>query len=85
MVNLLESMHKCCLPSGLPSESASAYEKSLVHRIFGGRLRSQVHIVHSYIGTSDFLGIPISVVIIALLHIYVPGEMHKVLALFQHI
>ncbi|PIN18508.1 Ubiquitin carboxyl-terminal hydrolase [Handroanthus impetiginosus] len=42
MVNLLESMHKCCLPSGVPSESPSAYEKSLVHRIFGGRLRSQV-------------------------------------------
>lgn len=43
MVNLLESMHKCCLPSGVPSESPSAYEKSLVHKIFGGRLRSQVH------------------------------------------
>ncbi|KAM0861502.1 hypothetical protein ACQ4PT_045848 [Festuca glaucescens] len=42
MVNLLESMHKCCLPSGIPSQSPSAYEKSLVHRIFGGRLRSQV-------------------------------------------
>nr|CAB3448201.1 unnamed protein product [Digitaria exilis] len=42
MVSLLESMHKCCLPSGIPSESPSAYEKSLVHRIFGGRLRSQV-------------------------------------------
>ncbi|KAM0893830.1 hypothetical protein ACQ4PT_024865 [Festuca glaucescens] len=42
MVNLLESVHKCCLPSGVPSESASAYEKSLVHKIFGGRLRSQV-------------------------------------------
>uniref|UniRef100_A0ACD5ZPV7 Uncharacterized protein n=1 Tax=Avena sativa TaxID=4498 RepID=A0ACD5ZPV7_AVESA len=42
MVNLLESMHKCCLPSGVSSESASAYEKSLVHKIFGGRLRSQV-------------------------------------------
>ncbi|XP_022750244.1 ubiquitin carboxyl-terminal hydrolase 23-like isoform X2 [Durio zibethinus] len=42
MVNLLESMHKCCLPSGIPSESPSAYEKSLVHKIFGGRLRSQV-------------------------------------------
>lgn len=42
MVNLLESMHKCCLPSGVPSESSSAYEKSLVHKIFGGRLRSQV-------------------------------------------
>jgi ubiquitin carboxyl-terminal hydrolase 36/42 len=43
MVNLLESMHKCCLPSGIPSQSPSAYEKSLVHRIFGGRLRSQVY------------------------------------------
>ncbi|CAM0943481.1 unnamed protein product [Alopecurus aequalis] len=42
MVNLLESMHKCSLPSGIPSQSSSAYEKSLVHRIFGGRLRSQV-------------------------------------------
>ncbi|KAL6539324.1 hypothetical protein OROHE_011095 [Orobanche hederae] len=42
MVNLLESMHKCCLPSGVPSESPSAYEKSLVHKIFGGHLRSQV-------------------------------------------
>lgn len=42
MVNLLESMHKCCLPTGVPSESPSAYEKSLVHKIFGGRLRSQV-------------------------------------------
>ncbi|OEL32957.1 Ubiquitin carboxyl-terminal hydrolase 23 [Dichanthelium oligosanthes] len=42
MVSLLESMHKSCLPSGIPSESPSAYEKSLVHRIFGGRLRSQV-------------------------------------------
>ncbi|KAF8033764.1 hypothetical protein BT93_C0123 [Corymbia citriodora subsp. variegata] len=42
MVNLLESMHKCCLPSGVPTESPSAYDKSLVHKIFGGRLRSQV-------------------------------------------
>ncbi|KAI8019832.1 Ubiquitin carboxyl-terminal hydrolase 23 [Camellia lanceoleosa] len=42
MVNLLESMHKCCLPAGTPSESPSAYEKSLVHKIFGGRLRNQV-------------------------------------------
>ncbi|KAL5842060.1 hypothetical protein ACOSQ3_012663 [Xanthoceras sorbifolium] len=42
MVNLLESMHKCCLPSGVPSESPGAYDKSLVHKIFGGRLRSQV-------------------------------------------
>lgn len=42
MVNLLESMHRCCLPSGVPTESPGAYEKSLVHKIFGGRLRSQV-------------------------------------------
>ncbi|KAM0020573.1 putative ubiquitinyl hydrolase 1 [Helianthus debilis subsp. tardiflorus] len=42
MVNLLESMHKCCLPNGVPSESQSAYDRSLVHKIFGGRLRSQV-------------------------------------------
>ncbi|KAI3803082.1 hypothetical protein L1987_31230 [Smallanthus sonchifolius] len=42
MVNLLESMHKCCLPNGEPSESQSAYDKSLVHKIFGCRLRSQV-------------------------------------------
>lgn len=42
MVNLLESMHKCCLPSGVPSESQSAYDRSSVHKIFGGRLRSQV-------------------------------------------
>ena len=43
MVNLLESMHKCCLPSGVPSESPAAYETSLVHKIFGGSLRSQVN------------------------------------------
>lgn len=42
MVNLLESLHKCCLPTGIPSESQSAYDRSLVHKIFGGRLRSQV-------------------------------------------
>ncbi|CAN0912164.1 Ubiquitin carboxyl-terminal hydrolase 23 [Linum grandiflorum] len=42
MVNLLESMHKCCLPSGVHSESPAAYERSLVHKIFGGHLRSQV-------------------------------------------
>ncbi|XP_059667596.1 ubiquitin carboxyl-terminal hydrolase 23-like [Cornus florida] len=42
MVNLLESMHKCSLPSGVPSESPGAYKKSLVHKIFGGRLCSQV-------------------------------------------
>ncbi|XP_010536980.1 PREDICTED: ubiquitin carboxyl-terminal hydrolase 23 [Tarenaya hassleriana] len=42
MINLLECMHKCCLPSGVPSESLDAYKSSLVHKIFGGRLRSQV-------------------------------------------
>ncbi|ERN18690.1 ubiquitin carboxyl-terminal hydrolase 23 isoform X2 [Amborella trichopoda] len=42
MVNLMECMHKCCLPSGVLSESPGAYEKSLVHKIFGGRLQSQV-------------------------------------------
>ncbi|CAN1165262.1 Ubiquitin carboxyl-terminal hydrolase 23 [Linum perenne] len=42
MVNLLESMHKCCLPSGVHSESPAAYERSLVHKIFGGHLRSRV-------------------------------------------
>ncbi|KAK1256538.1 Ubiquitin carboxyl-terminal hydrolase 23 [Acorus gramineus] len=34
MINLLESMHKCCLHSGVPSESQSAYEMSLIHKIF---------------------------------------------------
>lgn len=42
MVNLMEAMHKCCLPAGITSESPVAYEKSFVHKIFGGRLISQV-------------------------------------------
>eukprot|EP01018_Ginkgo_biloba_P015394 Gb_30872 [translate_table: standard] len=42
MMNLMEAMHKCCLPTGIASESPVAYEKSLVHKIFGGRLISQV-------------------------------------------
>ncbi|CAO2839632.1 unnamed protein product [Amaranthus hypochondriacus] len=42
MIHLLESMHKCCLPSGVPAESPGAYDRSLVHKIFGGSLRSQV-------------------------------------------
>ncbi|THU57528.1 hypothetical protein C4D60_Mb03t04470 [Musa balbisiana] len=54
MVNLLESMHKCCLPSGVPSESPSAYEKSLVHKIFGGRLRSQVKCMQCSYSSSKF-------------------------------
>ncbi|KAK8656629.1 hypothetical protein V6N13_098574 [Hibiscus sabdariffa] len=54
MVNLLESMHKCCLPSGVSSESPSAYEKSLVHKIFGGRLRSQVKCLQCSYGSNTF-------------------------------
>ncbi|KAJ0266835.1 hypothetical protein HA466_0007630 [Hirschfeldia incana] len=42
MINLLECMHRCCLPSGVPSESSDAYSSSLVHKIFGGSLRSRV-------------------------------------------
>ncbi|KAG2240894.1 hypothetical protein Bca52824_097004 [Brassica carinata] len=42
MINLLECMHKCSLPSGVPSESSDAYRSSLVHKIFGGSLRSRV-------------------------------------------
>ncbi|CAH8386430.1 unnamed protein product [Eruca vesicaria subsp. sativa] len=42
MINLLECMHKCSLPSGVSSESSDAYKSSLVHKIFGGTLRSQV-------------------------------------------
>ncbi|KAJ4950448.1 hypothetical protein NE237_027280 [Protea cynaroides] len=54
MVNLLESMHKCCLPSGVQSESPSAYEKSLVHKIFGGRLRSQVKCIQCSYSSNTF-------------------------------
>ncbi|CAH8366225.1 unnamed protein product [Eruca vesicaria subsp. sativa] len=42
MINLLECMHRCCLPTGVPTESSDAYRSSLVHKIFGGSLRSQV-------------------------------------------
>ncbi|KAK3435633.1 hypothetical protein EUGRSUZ_C00353 [Eucalyptus grandis] len=54
MVNLLESMHKCCLPSGVPTESPRAYDKSLVHKIFGGRLRSQVKCMQCSYGSNTF-------------------------------
>ncbi|KAL8145282.1 ubiquitin carboxyl-terminal hydrolase 23 isoform X2 [Apium graveolens] len=54
MVNLLESMHKCCLPSGVPSESQSAYDKSSVHKIFGGRLRSQVKCMQCFYTSDKF-------------------------------
>lgn len=54
MVNLLESMHKCCLPSGVPSESPIAYDKSLVHKIFGGRLCSQVKCTQCSFSSNKF-------------------------------
>lgn len=54
MVNLLESMHKCCLPSGVATESPSAYDKSLVYRIFGGRLRSQVKCTQCHYCSNKF-------------------------------
>ncbi|KAF5175875.1 Ubiquitin carboxyl-terminal hydrolase [Thalictrum thalictroides] len=54
MVNLLESMHKCCLPSGFASESPGAYEKSLVHKIFGGLLRSQVRCMECSYGSNKY-------------------------------
>ncbi|CAA7408075.1 unnamed protein product [Spirodela intermedia] len=65
MINLLEAMHKCCLPSGVASESASAYEKSLVHKIFGGRFRSQVKCMQCsyYSNTFDpFLDLSLEIV-----------------------
>ncbi|KAF3452960.1 hypothetical protein FNV43_RR03393 [Rhamnella rubrinervis] len=71
MVNLLESMHKCCLPSGVPSESPSAYEKSLVHKIFGGRLRSQVKCLQcSYCSNKfdPFLDLSLEIVKVDSLH-----------------
>ncbi|OAE18123.1 hypothetical protein AXG93_4101s1100 [Marchantia polymorpha subsp. ruderalis] len=43
---LLEALHKCCIPPELASTSSSnpkpSQDKSLVYKIFGGRLRSQV-------------------------------------------
>lgn len=54
MVNLMESMHRCCLPSGIASESPSAYEKSLVHKIFGGRLRNQVKCTQCSHGSNKY-------------------------------
>ncbi|THG10009.1 hypothetical protein TEA_024125 [Camellia sinensis var. sinensis] len=54
MVNLLESMHKCCLPAGVPCESPSAYEKSLVHEIFGGFLGSQVKCIQCSFCSNKF-------------------------------
>ncbi|KAJ8750991.1 hypothetical protein K2173_016172 [Erythroxylum novogranatense] len=54
MVNLLESMHRCCLPSGVPTESPAAYEKSLVYKIFGGRLCSQVECQQCFFCSNKF-------------------------------
>ena len=87
MVSLLESMHKCSLPSGIPSESPSAYEKSLVHRIFGGRLRSQVHCVNCIITFVRVISNKAIFIIWSLddLYIYIAGEMYKVLTLFKQI
>lgn len=82
-MNLLESMHKCCLPSGVPSESPSAYEKSLVHKIFGGRLRSQVlcGYLKYYVKLIVVLNLMFLcfVVLITLRHFL--GEMHAVFLL----
>ncbi|KAG0584355.1 hypothetical protein KC19_3G205100 [Ceratodon purpureus] len=39
---LIEGLHNCCLPPGVKSNSAVSQERSLIHKIFGGRLRSQV-------------------------------------------
>ncbi|KAL2633666.1 hypothetical protein R1flu_005145 [Riccia fluitans] len=43
---LLEALHKCCIPSELTSSSSTSskpsQDRSLVYKIFGGRLRSQV-------------------------------------------
>ncbi|KAH8964180.1 hypothetical protein BDL97_04G051600 [Sphagnum fallax] len=39
---LIEALHNCCLPEGTVANSTSAQDRSLVHKIFGGRLRSQV-------------------------------------------
>ncbi|KAL3694055.1 hypothetical protein R1sor_007706 [Riccia sorocarpa] len=43
---LLEALHKCCIPPELASSSTTnskpSQDKSLVYKIFGGRLRSQV-------------------------------------------
>ncbi|XP_071725339.1 ubiquitin carboxyl-terminal hydrolase 23-like [Rutidosis leptorrhynchoides] len=77
MVNLLEAMHKCCLPSGVPTGSASAYENSLVHRIFGGRLRSQVQCTqcsHSSNTFDPFLDLS--------LELYKVDSLHKALLNF---
>ncbi|KAG9459182.1 hypothetical protein H6P81_003690 [Aristolochia fimbriata] len=54
MVNLLESMHKCCLPYGVSSESPTAFEKSLVHKLFGGSLRSQVKCMQCSYSSNKF-------------------------------
>lgn len=39
---LIEGLHNCCLPPGVKSNSSVSQERSLIHKIFGGRLRSQV-------------------------------------------
>lgn len=54
MVNLFESMHKCCLPSGVTSESPVAFDKGFIHKIFGGRLRSQVKFIQCSHSSNKF-------------------------------
>ncbi|KAL8133305.1 hypothetical protein AgCh_008679 [Apium graveolens] len=77
MVNLLESMHKCCLPSGVPSESPIAYDNSLVHKIFGGSLRSQVKCTQCSFSSNKF-----DPFIDLSLEIYKADSLYKALAHF---
>lgn len=39
---LIEALHNSCLPPGAAANSTAAQDRSLIHKIFGGRLRSQV-------------------------------------------
>eukprot|EP00252_Welwitschia_mirabilis_P016182 TRINITY_DN3573_c0_g1_i3.p1 TRINITY_DN3573_c0_g1~~TRINITY_DN3573_c0_g1_i3.p1 ORF type:complete len:772 (-),score=99.77 TRINITY_DN3573_c0_g1_i3:170-2485(-) len=42
LVNLMEVLHKHSIPTAVSCASSTAYEESLIYRIFGGCLRSQV-------------------------------------------
>ncbi|KAG0608639.1 hypothetical protein M758_8G121600 [Ceratodon purpureus] len=39
---LIDSLDNCCTPSGTTSSSSSSQDTSVIQKIFGGRLRSQV-------------------------------------------